>query len=155
MEPHAVVNAGGELADRTDPAWIAALALGGVAALFISLGIIWDGFGNTKAAVVDLMDQQARRYDDKEVHPLAHDIVTFIRQQPWVADAGVRIRDMGQVFHVEAFVVPRHARIRIDDVGRLSDAGTALDWKIQDFVVIPSAELPDEADASRPNAPKG
>lgn len=39
--------------------------LDGAAALFISLGIMWDGIRTTKAAVLDLIDQRARTHDDK------------------------------------------------------------------------------------------
>lgn len=120
--------------------------LDGAAALFISLGIIWDGIRNTKGAVVDLMDQRARTYDDKHPHPLARDIVTHLRSRPWIADAAVRIRDQGQVFHVEAFIVPRRRRVPIARLDEISESIAEMDWKVQDVVVIPCRELPDEAD---------
>ncbi|KDA06966.1 cobalt transporter [Microbacterium sp. CH12i] len=123
--------------------------LDGVAALFISLGIIWDGLRNAKSAVVDLMDQRARTYDDKRPHPLALDIVEHLRAQPWIADAAVRMRDQGQVFHVEAFIVPRKHRVSIHQINDVSESLSALDWKVQDVVVIPSERLPDEADTAR------
>jgi cation diffusion facilitator family transporter len=123
--------------------------LDGVAALFISLGIIFDGFRNTKSAVVGLMDQRAMTYDDKEPHPLASQIVELLRGMPWVADAAVRMRDQGQVFHVEAFVVPRRRRVTLKHINQASEQIAALDWKVQDIVVIPSDRLPDEADAAR------
>ena len=122
--------------------------LDGVAALFISLGIIWDGFRNTKSAVVGLMDQRATTYDDKEPHPLALQIVKLLRSQPWVADAAVRARDMGQVFHVEAFVVPRRRRVSLRHIDQASERIAALDWKVQDVVIVPTDRLPDEADAA-------
>lgn len=120
--------------------------LDGVAALFISLGIILDGFRNMKAAVIDLMDQRARTYDNRHPHPLIADIARCLRDLPWVADAAVRMRDQGQVFHVEAFVVPRRPRIRLREVSDASERIAALDWKIQDVVVVPTQRLPREAD---------
>src|SRR5690606_35945607 len=84
--------------------------LDGAAALYISVGIVWDGLKNTRAAVRDLIDERARTHDDGEPHPLIDEILTQIRRQPWVRDAAVRMRDEGQVFHVEVFVVPRKAR---------------------------------------------
>lgn len=123
--------------------------LDGVAALFISLGIIRDGFRNTKSAVVDLMDQRARSYDDGKPHPLAADIVGTLRGLPWVADAAVRMRDQGHVFHVEAFVVPRRHRVSLKQIDDASEKVAALDWKVQDIVIVPSDRLPDEADAAR------
>ncbi|MFK4761159.1 cation transporter [Microbacterium sp. ZW T5_45] len=120
--------------------------LDGAAALFISVGIIHDGFRNTKSAVIDLMDQQARTYDDKSVHPLAAEVVRLARGHGWIADAAVRLRDMGQVFHLEVFVQPRRTRVRTSDLTALAEEITALDWKVQDVVVIPAENLPDEAD---------
>ncbi|WP_267901908.1 cation transporter [Microbacterium saperdae] len=120
--------------------------LDGAAAVFISLGIIWDGVRNTKAAVVDLMDQRARTYDSKNPHPLASDIVAHLRSQPWVRDAAVRLRDQGQVFHVEAFVIPRRGRVTTRQVTTVAEGIAALDWKVQDVVIVPAEQLPDEAD---------
>ncbi|GLU89480.1 cation transporter [Agromyces sp. NBRC 114283] len=120
--------------------------LDGAAALFISIGIVWDGVRNTKGAVIDLMDQRARSYDDKQPHPLAGEITRYLRGLPWVLDAGVRLRDEGQVFHVEAFVVPRRARVRTETLSAASKGIARLDWKVQDVVVVPVEKLPSEAD---------
>lgn len=122
--------------------------LDGVAVLFISLGIVWDGFRNTKGAVLDLMDQRARTYDDKAPHPLAAQITEYLRAQPWVRAAAVRMRDQGQVFHIEAFIVPRRRRVLVRDLRAASEAISDLDWKIQDVVVIPTERLPAEADVA-------
>ena len=120
--------------------------LDGAAALFISIGIVWDGVRNTKGAVIDLMDQRARSYDDKQPHPLAGEITAYLRSLPWVLDAGVRLRDEGQVFHVEAFVVPRRAKVRTETLSAASEGIARLDWKVQDVVVVPVEQLPSEAD---------
>lgn len=126
--------------------------LDGAAALFISLGIMWDGFRNTKAAVLDLMDQRAQTYDDKDPHPLASQIAQLARSRPWVEDAGVRTRDQGQVFHIETFVIPRRGRAAVGDIEELCRAITLLDWKVQDVVVVPVSVLPDEIDTASDSA---
>lgn len=123
--------------------------LDGAAAVFISLGIIWDGIRNTKAAVVDLMDQRARTYDSKKPHPLAGEIVTYLRAQPGIRDAAVRLRDQGQVFHVEAFIIPQRRKVSVRDVSAIAKGVAALDWKVQDVVIVPAEQLPDEADTTR------
>ncbi len=123
--------------------------LDGAAALFISLGIIWDGFRNTRTAIVDLMDQRARTYDSKNPHPLAGDIVSYLRSRPWVAEAAVRMRDQGQVFHIEAFVVPRRGKVTTHDLSAAAAGITDLDWKVQDVVIAPVEKLPNEADPGR------
>ena len=119
--------------------------LDGVAALFISIGIVHDGWRNSKSAVLDLIDQRAKTHDDEARHPLHGRIVAALEAQPWVHEAGVRIRDMGQVFHVEAFVVPNRAKVSLAHIEAARSALADLDWKMQDVVVIPVTELPDEA----------
>ena len=120
--------------------------LDGAAALFISVGVVWDGARNTRSAIVDLMDRRAHSYDDSEPHPLAAAAVARLRSQPWVEDAAVRVRDQGQVLHVEAFVVPRRRRIALSRMTRASEGVAALDWKIQDVEIVPVERLPEEAD---------
>lgn len=117
----------------------------GAAALFISVGIVWDGLRSCKSAVLDLIDQRARTHDDEDRHPLHGRIVAALEAQPWVEKAAVRMRDMGQVFHVEAFVVPRRPKVRIEQIEAARQALADMDWKMQDIVVIPVADLPDEA----------
>ncbi|HET8928314.1 MAG TPA: cation transporter [Microbacterium sp.] len=121
--------------------------LDGAAALFISCGIVWDGLKNTRSAVLDLLDQRARTYEDKKPHPLIRTVTGHLRSQSWVADVAVRIRDLGQVFHVEVFVVPARARPpKVEVLQELTEAVAALDWKLQNVVIIPVAHLPAEAD---------
>ena len=122
--------------------------LDGAAALFISLGIMWDGWRNARAAVRDLIDQRARTEDDADPHPLIDRIAHRVNEMPWVRDCAVRMRDMGQVFHIEVFVVPRRRGVRVGELEDARDAIAALDWKVQDVVVIPVASLP--AEAQRP-----
>lgn len=122
--------------------------LDGAAALVISLGIIWDGWRNTKTAVIDLMDQRARTYDSKHPHPLAGGVLATMRSRPWVKEAGVRMRDQGQVFHIEAFVVPHKSKVSLDHVTDLAERITDLDWKVQDVVIYPVGGLPDGVDTS-------
>jgi len=59
------------------------------------------------------------------------------------------MRDMGQVFHVEVFVVPVDVDVRLEQIEDARDAVTQLDWKVQDVVVIPTASLPDEAEPAK------
>src|SRR5690606_15652946 len=119
--------------------------LDGAAALFISCGIVWDGVKNTRSAVLDLLDQRARTYEDKKPHPLIGEVTAAMRRQRWVADAAVRIRDLGQVFHVEVFVVPTGSRPpKVETLRKATEALRQLDWKLQNVVIIPVTHLPEE-----------
>ncbi len=115
------------------------------AALVISASILRDGFKNTNAAVSALMDKQAMTYDDGESHPLGRQLDTYLRSLDWTADAKSRIRDEGHVFHVESFVVPAAGTMpTLDQLEAAREACIAMDWKVQDMVIVPVAELPSE-----------
>lgn len=119
------------------------------AAMFIALGILWDGLKNTRAAVLDLMDKQATTFDQGEVHPLVDDVHDYLRTLPWVMDVGSRVRDEGQVFHIEAFVVPRRGRVSAEKLDEATKHCKGLDWKVQDVVLVPVSEIPEIATRTR------
>ena len=113
------------------------------AALFISVSILRDGLTNLRVASGALMDARATTVEGDEPHPLTGQVDAHLSTVPWVAEAGSRVRDEGHVFHVEAFVVPRDGRA--PDLAELTaarESAVALDWKIQDLVVIPVEQLP-------------
>ena len=113
------------------------------AALFISLSILSDGVKNMRSSILDLTDVRATTFDNKEPHPVIEKVDQYLRGLDWVAEAGVRVRDEGHVFHVECFLVPQAGQE--PSVSQLEDArrGCAeLDWKLHDVVIIPVPELP-------------
>lgn len=115
------------------------------AALFIAASILWDGVKNMRGAITDLMDTAATTFDDEKPHPLTARIDAELRRQPWVREAGSRVRDQGHVLHVEAFVVPTNPRrVSLERLLRARDECIDLDWKIQDMVIVPVDELPEE-----------
>ncbi|WP_191966672.1 hypothetical protein [Microbacterium testaceum] len=120
------------------------------AAIFISVSIVHDGVGNLRAAVVDLMDARATTFDDKGPHPLAERVDRYLAELPWVSAAGTRVRDQGHVFHIEAFVVPRKKKMSLDDIERAREGCVALDWKVQDVVIVPVPQLPDVVEPVTP-----
>lgn len=115
------------------------------AALFISGSILRDGVGNLRTAVVALMDAQARTVDGTRPHPLRAEVDRVLTDLPWVERARSRVRDEGHVFHVESFVVPVAGHTPgVTELAAARERVVALDWKLQDLVVVPVADLPDE-----------
>jgi cation diffusion facilitator family transporter len=125
--------------------------LDATAALFIAGSILWDGLKNTRAAVEDLMDTRAMTFDDAKPHPIVHRVDEYLRSLDWVADAGSRARDQGHVFHIESFIVPRSRRkVSLADLNDAREGCIALDWKVEDIVLIPVTELPRVVQESQP-----
>ncbi|MBF0687993.1 MAG: cation transporter [Cellulomonas sp.] len=114
------------------------------AAVFISASILHDGVKNLRSAVAALMDARATTVDGSEPHPLGGAIDETLRGLEWVGSAASRVRDQGHVFHVEAFVVARDGTPTQQQLQEAWDAVTDLDWKVEDLVVVPVEELPEE-----------
>ena len=117
--------------------------LDSVAALFISASIMYDGVRNLRIAVLDLMDEQARTYDGKRPHPLAGQLNSLVDARQWVARVGCRVRDQGHELQAEVFVVPHEGHaLELAELEQLTQDCRELDWKLQDVVLIPVADIP-------------
>lgn len=121
-----------------------------VAALLVAFSIVSDGWANLRSTISGLADTRARTHDDKEPHPLNEQIVQRALDFDGVAEAAVRMRDEGQVFHIEIFVVPEPGRdLTAEQLAELTAAINALDWHAYDVVValvpeIPTRQVPTE-----------
>jgi cation diffusion facilitator family transporter len=117
-----------------------------VAALFISLDIVHDGWKNVRAAVHDLMDARPRRHDAREYHPIVERMNAEVNGCDWVERGAVRLREEGHVFTGEVMVVPR-ASAMADGAGlmerleALAEHLLSLEWKVYDIVVVPVREI--------------
>lgn len=120
-----------------------------VIAIAIGASVIRDGIRNVRTAVSGLMDTRARTTDGKHTHPLVAEVNGSLRELGWVRDAGSRVRDLGHVFHIEAFVVP-DGPVGVDQTSDARDRLAALDWKIDDVSIVPVAELPEGIDTNVP-----
>ncbi|WP_232548196.1 cation diffusion facilitator family transporter [Propioniciclava soli] len=115
--------------------------LDAVAALVIAGSILHDGVSQLRGAVRDLLDGEARTFDDSDVHPVVDDILEAAHSRAWVDRAGCRVRDQGHVFHTEVFVVPV-GPLGAEQCDELAEAIGRLDWKLDDVVVAPVGALP-------------
>lgn len=115
------------------------------AAIVISFDIISDGVKNLRGALADLIDARVTESDSRNPHPLIAEVREKLRGYDWVEKADVRMRDQGQVFHTEAFVVP--VKGKEPSLAELEEARTTcadMDWKLHDLIIIPVAEMPQE-----------
>jgi cation diffusion facilitator family transporter len=110
-----------------------------VAALFISVDIVRDGWRNIRTAVHDLMDAMPRTYDASDWHRLIADIEAETERCDWVEDATVRLREAGHVFTGEVHVVPAGGDPSLEQLAELAERVHALDWKLYDIAIVPVA----------------
>jgi cation diffusion facilitator family transporter len=114
------------------------------AAAIISLDIVRDGYSNLKQAVFDLMNQVPKTVDEKKPDPLIRQVQDTLKKHDWVRDSTIRLREEGHVYFGEGFVVCADGA---DLAGKLEDLSReveGLDWRIQEFVITPVRQLPQE-----------
>ena len=116
-----------------------------VAAVVISLDIVWDGFKNIKGALSDLMDQRPTAIDSQRPSDLPVRLRERLLGLDWVADADVRLREEGHVVSGEAFVIPTTEEGLVENLARAADDLTGADWRVYDIVVMPVASLAPQA----------
>ncbi|MDX5346329.1 MAG: cation diffusion facilitator family transporter [Hymenobacteraceae bacterium] len=114
------------------------------AALVISVDILHDGFTNLKQAVFDLMDEVPKTVSKQKRDPLIDKVKESLSEKSWVKAVSIRLREEGHVYTGEGFVVPvseqnlvQHIESAIEDVKK-------LDWRMQDFNIVPVKELKEE-----------
>ncbi len=111
-----------------------------IAAIVIGIDITRDGVKTTKRAVSDLMDSRPESVEGDRVSGIPKRAENELRSLHWVKDVRVRMREEGHVFYGDAIVVVDEGQA--DLVKRIEEATErvmALDWRIYDFVITPSA----------------
>ncbi|WP_066835992.1 cation diffusion facilitator family transporter [Rufibacter ruber] len=118
-----------------------------VAALVIAFDILKDGYSNLKQAVFDLMDEQPKTVDDQKTDPLLHQVQAILKHQPWIQKFSFRMREEGHIYLGEAYVVPSEETGLVARLEQLSEELENLHWRIQEIVIMPVRDLPDEPGA--------
>jgi cation diffusion facilitator family transporter len=126
-----------------------------VAAIFISLDIVHDGWKNVRAATHDLMDARPRRHDAREYHPIVEEIEDEIQKTKWVTEGTVRLREEGHVFTGEVLVVPNDHENLVENCQKLAQRVLELSWKLYDIVVVPVPSIDVPSPGATPEAKEG
>lgn len=114
-----------------------------VAAIIISISIIYDGFTQLKTAVFDLMDSYPTHIESHEKDELVLEIEDYIRSWPWIQDAKVRLREHGQIYFGEAFVVAESSSDISEEIEKGMKLLQEYHWKVHDIVICPVSSLPE------------
>ena len=108
-----------------------------VAAGLIAIEITKDGMSNLKNSVLQLMNMRPTDVASKENDPIYEKIENEIKQLPWVRDVRVRLREDGPILAGEALIVPAENSYTLDQLAEAGDRVKALDWRLQDFNIVP------------------
>ena len=114
-----------------------------VAALIIAGDILHDGFTNLKQAVFDLMDQVPKTVDNQKTDPLIDKIKETFAQHTWIKDFNIRLREEGHIYLGEGFVIPNREENLTRLIEELTKKVVDLDWRLQEFTIMPVKELPE------------
>jgi divalent metal cation (Fe/Co/Zn/Cd) transporter len=117
--------------------------LDSAAAIVIALDVVRDGARYTGRAALNLMDARPRTYDESKPHPLKLQVEHELVRMDWVREAVVRMRELGQVFEINAFVIPASDEAIPDRVEETIERLRGLDWKAHDVTVTVVRTLED------------
>ncbi len=117
-----------------------------VAALFISISVVKDGFINLKDAIQDLMDRRPVHVDDSKPDELIESIAKLVNSWDWVNKANVRFREHGQVYFGEVYVIlAQDINPSINFENGIKEI-KKLHWKINDITFMSVNSLPTNID---------
>lgn len=114
-----------------------------VAALFISVSVLYDGITQLKTAVLDLMDRHPVHTATREKDELVSEIQSYVRSWRWVKGAKVRLREHGQVYFGEIYIIPDSTADLVHNVEQGREMLQNYHWKIHDIAICTVADLPE------------
>lgn len=108
----------------------------GLAASFISLSILKDGFAQSKDAFSELLNRPPKNLQGDYID-LPEKIKNIAAQVEWIEKVQVRMREEGHIVLAEVFVQPS-AKITVTPilVERLQKELQEIDWKLHEVLII-------------------
>ncbi|MDB4916956.1 MAG: cation efflux protein [Gemmatimonadetes bacterium] len=122
-----------------------------LAAAFISLNIIRDGWVNLRQVVADLMDEAPTKIGGTEMESLPDRVRVAAESLHWVKAAAVRLREHGHVIMGEVFLVPHDELDLVRHVEQAAEELAKVDWRIYTLTVMPVSNL-EPGQVAQPNA---
>jgi hypothetical protein len=90
------------------------------------------------------MDQTPTTIDQDNVDPLRDKLTSMLQELDSVSEVEVRLREEGQVYFGEAFVVPSDETNITENIEKALNRVRDLDWRIYDMALMPVRELPEK-----------
>jgi len=112
------------------------------AGALISLDIIKDGVKHVRAAAEDLVNRRPQRLTALDLDPIPEKLTERLKRLDWVSDAVVRVREDGNFFVGDAFIVPRDDRELPRRIEAACREACDSDWRLRELMIMPVRELP-------------
>jgi divalent metal cation (Fe/Co/Zn/Cd) transporter len=127
-------------------AGITGIALGwwwmdAVAAGAISVAIVNDGWEALREVITDLMDEVPTVAEEGQDDDWEQKLVGALRTLDWIRDVDVRLREEGNVFTGEVFVVPATTEGFERRVVEVRELARNVDWRFWDLSLVAVEKL--------------
>lgn len=106
-----------------------------LAAILISVSILHDGYGNTKAVIGDLMDREPEVVDHSRPSEVPDSIESRLRGLTWVRDVQVRLRENGHVYFGTAYIVPADESAPLERIDEARKIALDTDWRVHEVAI--------------------
>ncbi len=107
-----------------------------VAAVLISVSIIKDGVRRITEATKDLIGQAPTTINGK-IDPVNEAVIDFFMEKEWVKDVRIKLREEGQVFTGDVYVIPENEENIVDNIEKAFVQLRKLDWGIHEISIQP------------------
>lgn len=122
-----------------------------LAALFISIEVLRDGFRNTRGVMADLLKQHPTEVDQSKRLDLPETLIEMLEGLDWVEDADVRLHEDGMLLEGDAWLVTHTGSVTTAQLREARELIQGADWKLHDIVVTAVDEV-DSGETSSPGA---
>jgi cation diffusion facilitator family transporter len=112
-----------------------------VAAAFISIEIIRDGWSNLRNSVAQLMNKRPSDIETQREDPVIDCVQKELERLDWVAEARVRLREDGDILTGEAFIVPRDEEDLLSKLEAATKVANSQDWRLHDINIVPTKSV--------------
>jgi cation diffusion facilitator family transporter len=118
-----------------------------ISAIIISLSVIKDGAVNLYISIKDIVDNRPETIDSHQEDPKIEQIRKYIRSLSWVKEGKLRLREHGQVYYGEIFIIPNTGNEElIERMESLRKEINAMNWKFFDIYITAGYQYTDEWD---------
>ena len=90
------------------------------------------------------MNEAPKTVNDQKPEPLLDKVKNVLANKAWIKEYVIRVREEGHIYFSEGFVVPVDGIDLTRNIKNTINAIEKLEWRIQEFMIMPVKELPED-----------